>query len=65
MSGKEIENAKTLARQKELHQIPRRSIVPDIRGHEYGKQGLLMLLFGVLRRSLRTGPRFGAKKTCF
>lgn len=57
MGGKEIKNAKTLAKQKDFLNIMGRSIAPGIEGHDYEKQGILMLLVGGLEKKLENGTK--------
>lgn len=57
MSGKEIKNAKSLSKQKDFLNIIGRSIAPGIEGHDYEKQGILMLLVGGLEKILDNGTK--------
>ena len=57
MGGKEIKNAKNLAKHKDFLKIIGRSIAPGIEGHDYEKQGILMLLVGGLEKNLENGTK--------
>lgn len=57
MGGKEIKNAKALSKQKDFLKIMGRSIAPGIEGHDYEKQGILMLLVGGLEKKLDNGTK--------
>ena len=57
MTGREIKNAKNLAKQKNFLKIIGRSIAPGIEGHDYEKQGILMLLVGGLEKKLENGTK--------
>ena len=57
MTGKEIKNAKSLAKQKNFLSIIGRSIAPGIEGHLHEKQGILMLLVGGLEKKLENGTK--------